>query len=133
MVVLRGTGGLKLCTLSVVRRLKQSGTITNFLIGYYPITSLTDFIQEIVLPLGTAPLNYVSAKQKVHREYLHSSMKKSKFLSNASGDHIQSSRRTSHLCRWFVYFTLPEQDVVDILGYHLKEKNITEQELIKEH
>ena len=54
-------------TLSVVRRLmKQSGTISNNLMPtmYYPITFQTNFIQEIVLPLGTAPPSYVSAKHK---------------------------------------------------------------------
>ena len=54
-------------------------------------------------------------------------LEKIRSLAIASAGHFHSSRWTSQLYGWFIYFTLPELDVVDILGSHLKEKITIEQ------
>ena len=92
---------------------RTDGTISNNLMPtmYYPITSQTDFIQEIVLPLGTAPQNYVSAKHKkvqmensllwlfeLHKEWVNIPV-------HAPGDQFHPSGKTSQLYGWFIYFT----------------------------
>ena len=52
-------------------------------------------------------------------------LEKLRSLAIASGGHFHPGEWTSQLYEWFVYFALPEQDV--LLGSHLKEKITIEQ------
>ena len=79
------------------------------------ITSLTDFIPEIVLPVNTVPPSYVSAKRKPVIVNVWRSLDPCPMhlvvISILAGGHLNC-----------VYGSSPSQDLVDILGSHLKEK-----------